>query len=270
MSGSISPSLLETVARRACVIEHLLEDHADKRELEAALDVSRTTIDRAVSSLSDAECIVCRDGKWEVTLLGQLACEEYEQLTARYEGLTAAQPLLLHLPPETPLDVRLLVDAEIVLAEPPAPRAPTAQLKDLLQHSDQIKGLSSIVLPEYVPLLHHHIVERETDTDLILDVELVEYLWASYPDKMSAVLGTDNGMVWWIEQKPPFGFVLIDEAVVWFAVYDEDGGLKGTIVNESDAAVTWATDVFHSYRQQAEQVLVRGGSSVSLSGTYSV
>lgn len=261
MSGSISPPLLETVARRACGIKRLLEEPADKRELEAIVDVSRTTVDRTVSRLSDAECIAYRDGKWEVTLLGQLAYEEYEQLAARYGSLTIAQPLLLHLPPETPVDVRLLADAEILLAEPPAPHAPTAQLEDLLQHSDQIEGISSVVLPRYVPLFHHHIVERGTDTDLILDAELVGYLWTSYPDEMGAVLETDNGIVWRLDQKPPFGLVLIDKEVVWFAVYDEDGGLKGTIVNDSDAAVTWATDVVHSYRQQAEQVLVRGGSS---------
>jgi predicted transcriptional regulator len=265
MSGSISPPLLETVARRACVIKRLLEGHADKRELEAALDVSRTTVNRAVSSLSDAKCIAYRDGKWDVTLLGQLAYEEYEQLTTRYDGLTAAQPLLLHLPPRTPLDVQVLAGAEILLAEPPAPHAPITQLEDLLNDSEQIKGLSSVVLPRYVPLFHHHIVERGTDTDLVLDAELVEYLWASYPGEMGAVLETDNGMVWWLDQKPPFGLVLIDEEIVWFAVYDEDGGLKGAIVNESDAAVTWATEVFHSYRQQAEQVLVRDGSSVAVS-----
>jgi len=102
MSGSISPPLLETIARRACVIQCLLDDRADKRELEAVLDVSRTTVDRAVSSLDDAGCIVYQDGKWEVTLLGKLAYNEYEQLAARYRGLTAAQPLLDHLSPETP------------------------------------------------------------------------------------------------------------------------------------------------------------------------
>lgn len=162
--------------------------------------------------------------------------------------------------------MRVLAGAEIVLAEPPAPHAPITQLEDLLNDSEQIKGLSSVVLPGYVPLFHHHIVKRGTDTDLILDVELVEYLWASYPDEMSAVLETDNGMVWWLDQKPPFGLVLIDEEVVWFVVYDEEGGLKGAIVNDGEAAVTWATEVFHSYRQQAEQVLVRGGSSVTVSG----
>lgn len=265
MSGSIAPPLLETVARRSPVIKHLLEGRADKRELEAALDVSRTTVDRAVSDLSEVGCIVQRDGKWGVTLLGQLAYEEYEQLTANYEALTAAQPLLSHLPTGAPVDVELLADAEILLAEPPAPHGPVTQLEELLEHSDQIRGLSPVALPRYVPLFYHHIVERGVDTDLILDSDLVEYLWATHSHEMDSVLETDNGMIWWLEQKPPFGFVLIDAEVVWFAVYGEDGGLKGTIINDTDAAVTWATEIFHSYRQQAERVLLRGGSSVAIS-----
>ena len=76
---------------------------------------------------------------------------------------------------------------------------------------------------------------------------------------MDAILGTENGMVWWLKQLPPFGFVLIDEEVLWLAVYDDDGGLKGAIVNDTDAAVTWATDVFQTYCQLGEQILVRSG-----------
>ena len=263
MSGTISPPLLETVARRASVIECLLEEPADKRDLESTLDVSRTTVDRAVRRLSDAGCITQQDGRWEVTLLGRLAYEEYEQLTARYDGLTTAQTLLSHLPTRAPIDVRLLVDAEILLAEPPAPHAPTDRLEELLDGSDQIRGLSSVVLPKYIPLFHHQTIERDTNTDLVLESELVEYLWEYHSKKMHAVIESDNGMVWSLDQKLPFGFVLIDGDIVWFAVYDEDGGLKGTVINDSTAAVTWATDMFHSYRQQAEQVLVRGQSSVT-------
>jgi predicted transcriptional regulator len=257
MSGSIAPPLLETVARRAPVIKRLLEENADKRELEAALDVSRTTIDRAISSLSDKGCIICRDGKWKVTILGQFAYEEYEQLTTRYRSLINAQPLLVHLSPKTSLDVRVLADAKVILAEPPAPHAPITQLEDLLQHSEQIKGLSPVVLPRYVPLFQHHIVERETDTDLIFGTDLVEYLWTNHRDEMRIILKTDNGTVQRTNQKPPFGFVLIDEKVVWFAVYDEDGGLKGAVINYNEAAVAWATEVYDSYREQAEQVPVQ-------------
>jgi len=153
---------------------------------------------------------------------------------------------------------------DILLAEPPAPHAPITQLEDLLQHSDQIKGLSSIVLPRYVPLFHHHIVERETDTDLLLNVELIEYLWQNYPDEMDAVFESDDEIIRQLDQKPPFGLVLIDEEVVWFAVYDEGGGLKGAIVNDSETAVTWAAEIFRSYHQQAEQVLIRSGSSATI------
>jgi len=265
MSGTISPPLLETVARRASLIECLLEGPADKRELESTLDVSRTTVDRAVRRLSDAECITRQDGRWEVTLLGRLAYEEYERLTVRYEGLTTAQTLLSHLPPRTPVDGRLLVDAELLLAEPPAPHMPTARLEELLNGSDQIQGVSSVVLPRYIPLFHDRTIERDTKTDLVLESELVEYLWDDHAEKTRAVIESDNGAVWCLDQELPFGFVLIDEDTVWFAVYDEDGCLKGTIINDSPAAVTWATDMFHSYRQQAEQVSVRSQSGVTSS-----
>lgn len=40
--------------------------------------------------------------------------------------------------------------------------------------------------------------------------------------------------------------------MVWFAAHDEDGGLKGSIINDNDNAVAWATEVFRSYRQQAD------------------
>jgi len=254
MSGSIAPPLLETVARRAPVIKRLLEENADKRELEEVLNVSRTTIDRAISKLSEAECIVCQDGKWEVTLLGQFAYEEYEKLTTRYKCLNNAQPLLLHLPSETSLDMRVLTGAEISLAEPPAPHVPIARLEDLLEHCEQIRGFSAVVLPRYVSLFQHHIVERETNTDLIFGSDLVEYLWKNYQNEMEMILKTDNGIVQGVNQKLPFGLVLTDDKIVWVAVYDDDGGLKGAIINDSEAAITWATEIYQSYCRQAEQV----------------
>lgn len=248
----MSPPLLETVSSRSSVIEYLLEDRADKRELEEALDISRTTIDRAIRRLNEIDCITYREGKWEVTLLGELAYQEYVQSATRYVGLAEARPLLRHLPPETPMDARFLADAEISLAEPQAPHGLIAQLDDLFQGSEQIKGFSSVVLPRYVPLLNHHIVERGMDAELILDYDLIEHLCADYPKETIAVFEADNARVWRLDYKSPLGLVLIDEEVVWFAVHDEDGGLKGSIINDNDNAVAWATEVFRSYRQQAD------------------
>lgn len=263
MSGTISPPLLETVARRAPVIKCLLKEPSDKRELESVLDVSRTTVDRAVRRLSEAECITQRDGRWEVTLLGRLAYEQYEQLTTKYEGLVTAQALLSHLPSSTPLDVRILVDAEILPAEPPAPHIPTDRLEQLLDGSNRVRGFSPVVLPKFIPLFHYHTVDQDTNINLVLEDEIIEYLRKVHAQKLCAVIESDSGSVWSLDQKLPFGLVLIDEDIVWLAVYDEDGGLKGAIINDNSETIRWATAMFNSYRQQAEQKLSRSQFGVT-------
>lgn len=263
MSGSITPPLLETVARRACVIRVLLENRADKRELEASLDVSRTTINRAVDSLRECGCIVQRDGKWEVTLFGRLAHEEYERLRKRYEALTDAQPLLLQLPIDTSFDCTL-VDSEVLLPELPAPHAPIKRLEELLTNCSQIQGVSPVVLPDFVRLFTEQIVELGIDTELVLQDDLVDYLCVTYPDELDAALEMENATIWRLDQTIPFGLVLIDEKFVWSAVYDEDGGLKGAIVNDTDSAITWGNNVFHRYRKLATQVKRHGGRSQTI------
>lgn len=98
MSGSIAPPLLETVARRAGVIRVSLEHRDNKRDLEASPDVSRATINRAVNGFRECGCTVQRNGKWEVTLFGRSAYEEYERLRKRCEAPTGVQSLLRYLP----------------------------------------------------------------------------------------------------------------------------------------------------------------------------
>lgn len=264
MSGSISPPLLETVARRACVINVLLEDQADKRELEDSLDVSRTTVNRAVDSLHECGCIVQRSGEWRVTLLGQLAYQEYERLRQRYEALTDSQSLLRYLPTETSFDICVLVDAEVVLAEHPSPHAPIKRLEALLEDCSHIRGLSPVVLPVFVSLFSEQIAELGTDTELVLKDDLVDYLCVTYPDELNGVLEAENATIWHLDQTIPFGLVLIGERIVWIAIYDEDGGLKGAIVNDTDSAISWATDVFRRYREPATQVIRRGGRSQTI------
>jgi len=265
MSGEIAPALLETVARRSSVIETLLEARADKRELEEALDVSRTTIDRAIDRLGDAGCVCYHDGTWGVTLLGRLAYEEYDRLSERYRSLVAARSLLDQFPSETAIDMRLLTGAEVSVAEPPAPHTPLAELESLLDGCEHVRGLSSVVLPKYISLLYESTVENGVDTTVVFDADLVEYLRTHHAETVSDVLEAEGGAIWQCDQRPPFSFTVVDERVVWFAVYDEAGGLRGSIANDSPGAVAWATEAFRSYRQRAEPVLPSGESSTPVS-----
>lgn len=141
------------------------------------------------------------------------------------DSLIAAQSLICHLPPDASLDAALLTNAEIVLPDSIAPHAPINHLETLLRQSKQIKGISPVVFPTYVPLFVHHIVERHVDVYLVFDNHFVEFLWANHPQMMNRVLDTENGLLWVRDHHPPIGFVLTNDDVVWVAIYDEDGGL---------------------------------------------
>jgi predicted transcriptional regulator len=254
MSGSISPPLLETVARRAPVIERLLESSTDKRDLQAELDVSRTTVSRALDSLEDEGVLARRGGEWTVTLFGKYVYREYERLRDRFDDVSAAKPLLDHFSIDARLDARALTDADVFVSEQPAPHAPLYRLEELLADSEQVNVISRVVLPKYVQLIHEHGVGRTTQIDLVLGRETVEYLWANYADELDDLLRADDCVTRRTGDAPSFALVVIDETTTWLGVHDESGGLRGAIVNDADSAVSWATDLFYEYRQTSESV----------------
>lgn len=253
MSGSIPTDLLEIIAKRARIMEQLRREPADKRKLESLLDVSRTTIDRAIDSLSGEGCIERRDGVWEITLLGRLAFEKYEQLTQQYEGLTYAQPILQHLSTEAPLDVDALVEADIVLAEIPAPHEPINRLGDIVENSEKAKVLAPVFLPKYIDV-YHQLTAQNIDTELILNEDVAEYMWTNHHSDMGNFLQDETFTMWKTGKKLPFGLVLLDMEAVWVGIHDDDGGLKGAIINNTASAVKWAKNVFQRYREQGRRM----------------
>lgn len=256
MSGSISPPLLETVARRAPVIEHLLENSADKRDLQAELDVSRTTVSRALDSLEDEGVLVRRGGEWTVTLFGKYVYREYDRLRERFDDASAAKPLLDHFSTDSRLDARALTDADVFVSQQPAPHAPLDRLAELLSDSERVCVISRVVLPKYVQLVHEQAVEQATRTHTVLGREAVAYLWTNYADELDDLLRADHCLTRRTSDAPSFALVVIDETTVWIGVHDESGSLRGAIVNDADSAASWATDLFSEYHRTSEPVPV--------------
>ncbi|MFB6235580.1 MAG: helix-turn-helix transcriptional regulator [Halopenitus sp.] len=261
MRERIDPQILGTIARRTSLLHRIRDGCRDKRELEQSLDISRSTLDRAVRRLSDEGVVRYQNGKCTVTLFGQLALEEYEQLNTRYEALDKSKPLLQVLNPDIPLDPQVFDGAHIVLSEKPAPHAPINGLEDHLEQCHSIIGFSPVVLPRYVEIFYEHAVERDVEIELILNCDLVKYLWTAYPSKLQDVLEQENTTVCRIDETTKIGIVVVDNEQVWIGVYD-DGGLEGAIINDNEFTLEWATDMLHTYRSQAEKVFLRGRSSV--------
>lgn len=73
----------EVLLRRSAVVERLSVQPTAKRELVDRLDVSRSTVDRAVREIESAGLAECRDGGVGLTLCGRLATAEFERFGTR-------------------------------------------------------------------------------------------------------------------------------------------------------------------------------------------
>lgn len=256
MAESIDPPLLEKIARRATLIRNILDGHTQKRDLVQVSDVSRATLDRAIRCLNEKGIVSYQNGKCAVTLYGELALREYERLEDRYRSLNDAKSLLHSLDPESPLETRVLRDADVLFSDQPDPHAPIVCLERLLKDCDSIICLSPVVPPRFIGLFYPCVVEPSIETELMLRNEIVEYLRETYPSEMNEVLEAESSSMYKVEVHPTFGVVLLDNKTIWVGVYDDDGGLRGAIVSESPAALEWGTSQIRKRRSRTNRVAV--------------
>jgi predicted transcriptional regulator len=92
MAAETAPSkIIDTLSQRIRFIECLLDGPKDKQEFVEELDVSRSTVDRAVRELEALEFIEYRNASYCLTLYGQLVVQEYQAFESSIEEVCAAQ-----------------------------------------------------------------------------------------------------------------------------------------------------------------------------------
>jgi predicted transcriptional regulator len=70
--------MLDTVHQRLPFLEAIHESDTDRKRLQRDLDVSRSTVDRAIDTLSELEIVTVDDRRIQATLLGKLLANGYK------------------------------------------------------------------------------------------------------------------------------------------------------------------------------------------------
>jgi predicted transcriptional regulator len=86
--------VFETVARRRELFALLADEPLDKASIVRRLDVSRSTVNRAVSTLESYGFVERVDGRYATTTAGDLAHRHVRETLSTVEGLLRARPLL--------------------------------------------------------------------------------------------------------------------------------------------------------------------------------
>lgn len=253
MTSSGRPDLASVLAARQNVLRAVGNDGVRKTELTDALDLSRSTVDRAVRELEQVGLLVREDGRCRRTLAGSLALEEYDGYRRRLDGIDESTELLAALPPDTPFDATVLVGADVRKAEAHTPYEPVSAVSNLIERATRTRTVASGVIPQQVETYRRAILEGGLEAQFVVTDRVIEHVIETYDDVLSEALATGRAEFRLTEESMPYSVVVAETPTgteVGVLVYADDG-VRGTVRNDDPAAVAWGLDVFEGYWERA-------------------
>jgi predicted transcriptional regulator len=232
--------VVETVFRRAPVLARLVDGAADKPTLVADLDVSRSTVDRALRELLTNDLVERTDAGYRTTLAGRLALGAFERFCSRVRGVDDALDVLAVLPRDAPFPAALFDGARVERPTPVAPHRPAERNEQLLSWADHVRGCISAVSEQYVAN-YRRAIDDGTSVELVFPTAVFERLVREYELADDPVLEAEGVAVRQTDESLPCSVKLHtrdDEAVASLTVYGPDG-LRGLVTNDSPEAVAW-------------------------------
>lgn len=244
------------VERRSEVLRALTDGSVTKSQLVDALEISRSTVDRAVRNLESIECITRDDGGFEATATGRLALTEYDRYCERTRTIQTAQAFLDILPADAPVDTAILHGASISFPTQYAPEEALQPSIELLRESTSIRGTAPVILSFYPDLFEERMREDGLSVEIIATEDVLATLPTMMSDRVDAFIHHEKISLYKAGNSLPYALWLMettDGTHAGITTYDA-GGVAGLLVNDSPAAVEWAEAQYEQYLEHAELV----------------
>ncbi|WP_137287480.1 helix-turn-helix transcriptional regulator [Halorussus salinisoli] len=246
--------VIRTVVKRAAFLDRLTDGPTSKRDLRDELDLSRSTVYKAVRELEAHGLVAETDEGTRLTLVGRLLADRYREFETHVTGVSDNESLLSVLPDDAPVTTDLVLGAETVLAERHAPTRPVAHIEELVRSADSVFGVVPVVLPQYVDLFHEELVSEGLTADLVMEAPVVEYLREEHADRFEEALATGRLSIRRTDETLPFGLIATENEGLVLIGYEEGGELRGILLNDTQAALDWGERVFRSYWDRADEL----------------
>jgi hypothetical protein len=260
MTGdAFDEEILETAVARRPVLSALADGPRHRRELQADLDVSKTTCHRIVSTFDEYGLLRRTDDGYELTAKGKLL-ETYVDEYYRYVRTTLLlEPLVTAFEgSDAEFDVELFADARITRPDPDDPTLPLNSEFELFRDADRFSIVDG---NQHVPMLYLEQlfeigIEKGMTGEHVAPKSVVEKRVTGFPDVHKRHSEVEGKLKYRLCDDVPFGIALYDGEHVVVRAYDDDTGSIAVMADTGDPeAVAWAEDVLNRYREKAEPPL---------------
>ena len=257
MTGTEGEQLRDVFSKRYWLVEALSEESKTKPELVEELEYSRSTINRAIDELLDVQCVEPTQPagqQFQLTVAGQAALQfhrDYRTDTKQVQNNTA----LLNTLPLDSLDKAFLADADVYssVRTPDIAHQPGTEL---LEEASSMIGTAPVVQREYFDYLLERLRDDDFELELILESDLLEAIEQNYENEFESLIESDTIQIYVTDEPFPYALWLIEHGTCEYAgiTLYENGGVNGTIVNDTASAITWAKAQYSEYRESASEL----------------
>lgn len=244
---------LVTVVERRLDVLDALDQPREKRDLLDDVDVSRSTMDRAIRELESLGLVDRNDG-YHLTVTGRLVFELFEGLFSDLDDVGAARELLGHLPRDAPMSPAMLRGARVEVAESPSPTSVLEHVLELFREAERMRAFSvAISRPDYADDIRDILLSDELPVECIYTPDIVEFGRENREnfEEFVAEAPVDP----YVHPDLPYALRLADlpdGKAVAITIYDEVWTPRGVLLNDTDAAYDWAADLFERRREAAD------------------
>ncbi len=255
--------ILQLVADRLDVLETVPETPQEKRDLVAALDASRSTVNRAVRKLETAGIVGRTADGYAVTTAGRRVVSRYRTAVSTIEEVFNARSVLMALPRESPIRPALLVGASSEETTDAPPYHLPSGVYERITSAERVRiYLPVLAAPRLLDCCLQRVVRHDATLELLTTPAAFETLTADFPGPLATMATADGAFSTAVAETdtvsaPSFGLVLAETdatTTVSVLVYGDRGTILGALYNENDAAVQWGDDCYVGVSDGANEV----------------
>lgn len=244
--------LARSTARVTLLRELMRETELDRDELADRVDVSRTTLQRNLNTLTAAGWVRESGRTYRITKAGDAVARTFEESVETVRITERLLPFLRSVPAEAfDADVRTFADADIVLPNPPDPYSIFDRHVRALEEMDECRATVPFTGLRAHEAVRDRIVEHGARADLVVEPDVAETLrtdsrYASLYDEMAA---TGRYRVYVHARPLAYALYLVDDTVQLIA--HEEHEPQALIETDDEDAVSWAEAAFEEYKREA-------------------
>ncbi|WP_245852921.1 helix-turn-helix transcriptional regulator [Natrinema ejinorense] len=237
------------------VFEALTAGPTTSRELAEQTGASRSTVARILDTGESRGWISSEGSQYELTEEGGIMIAEFRAYLQTVEGIQHLGNAIEWLPsPVRSLDFRHFRTVEIITPKTPAPSRPYDHVAEKIRTTDEVRSLVEVTLPRYVTLIHEQVNERQLTAELVIESDWIATLPAESEQLPLLRFRAERESIWTYDGEIPLNMHIFDESVtIWLGEQrDEERVVRGLLVAETPAIMSWAEELYEDYRDEAE------------------